>query len=65
MNSTSITCPRCGRTSYNLNDIVERYCGNCHWWTSDPQLAHLIDERQQLTDEVDIPIPDDVKGGRS
>jgi hypothetical protein len=26
----SITCPRCGRTSYNPNDIRERYCGACH-----------------------------------
>lgn len=28
----SITCPRCGRTSYNTNDIKERYCGYCHMW---------------------------------
>jgi ribosomal protein S27AE len=26
----SITCPRCGRTSYNAGDIVNRYCGYCH-----------------------------------
>lgn len=26
----SITCPRCRRTSYNPNDIRERYCGACH-----------------------------------
>jgi ribosomal protein L37E len=26
----SITCPRCGMTSYNLNDVREGYCGNCH-----------------------------------
>lgn len=26
----SITCPQCGRTSYNPNDVRERYCGNCH-----------------------------------
>ena len=26
----SITCPRCAMTSYNANDIRERYCGNCH-----------------------------------
>jgi len=26
----SITCPRCGRTSFNPNDIEQRYCGNCH-----------------------------------
>jgi hypothetical protein len=27
------TCPRCGRRSYNENDIKERYCGACHDWT--------------------------------
>lgn len=26
----SITCPQCGRVSYNPNDIEQRYCGNCH-----------------------------------
>ena len=26
----SITCLRCGMTSYNPNDILYRYCGNCH-----------------------------------
>ena len=30
----SFTCPRCGMTSYNPNDIREGYCGNCHDWTS-------------------------------
>jgi ribosomal protein L37E len=25
----SITCHRCGRTSYNINDVVNRYCGAC------------------------------------
>jgi hypothetical protein len=29
----SITCPICGMTSYNPNDIREGYCGNCHDWT--------------------------------
>lgn len=29
----SFTCPRCGMTSYNPNDIREGYCGNCHDWT--------------------------------
>jgi hypothetical protein len=29
----SITCPRCGRTSHNPNDVREGYCGNCHDWT--------------------------------
>lgn len=27
---TFVTCSRCGRTSYNVNDIAERYCGACH-----------------------------------
>ena len=26
----SITCPCCGLTSYNLNDIEQKYCGRCH-----------------------------------
>ena len=26
----SITCPKCGWTSYNENDIEKEYCGNCH-----------------------------------
>jgi ribosomal protein L37E len=30
----SITCPACGMTSYNPNDIREGYCGNCHDWTT-------------------------------
>jgi ribosomal protein L37E len=33
----SITCPRCGWTSYNPNDIREGYCGHCHAWTSPPR----------------------------
>jgi len=51
----SITCPRCGMTSYNLNDIKQRYCGNCHRYHSEimmeddmttfhfkPHLIHLL-----------------------
>lgn len=26
----AIKCKRCGLTSYNLNDVVNRYCGMCH-----------------------------------
>ncbi len=25
----AITCVRCRRTSYNLNDVAQRYCGYC------------------------------------
>jgi len=33
----SITCPRCGMTSYHPEDIRQGYCGNCHDWTSEPR----------------------------
>lgn len=35
----SITCPRCGATSYHPGDLAAGYCGRCHWWTSDPTLG--------------------------
>jgi len=30
VDNESITCFGCGMTSYNGNDIREKYCGNCH-----------------------------------
>lgn len=40
MSSTeTFTCPDCGRTSHNPNDVEHRYCGACHWWTGDPLLG--------------------------
>ena len=30
----SFTCPDCGMTSYNPNDITNQYCGACHEWKS-------------------------------
>jgi hypothetical protein len=35
----SFTCPCCGAVSYNPNDIAQRFCGRCHDWTGDPELA--------------------------
>lgn len=29
----SITCPRCGMTSWNPHDVQEGYCAHCHDWT--------------------------------
>jgi hypothetical protein len=34
----SFTCPDCGRTSYNLNDVREGYCGFCHAFTGNGAL---------------------------
>ena len=35
----TFVCPRCGRESWNPNDLENLYCGACHWWTADPNLA--------------------------
>lgn len=39
--AVSITCPRCGATSYHPEDVRQGYCARCHWWTSDPQLGQI------------------------
>lgn len=33
--SDAFTCPRCGRTSYDPNDLQHGYCGACHDYTGD------------------------------
>lgn len=33
MSQPSITCPRCGRTSFHPKDIEHGYCGGCHDFT--------------------------------
>lgn len=33
--TTSFTCPKCGRTSHHPEDVAHGYCGNCHDWTGD------------------------------
>ena len=35
--SLAFTCPFCGRTSHNPNDVANRYCGNCHVWIDEIQ----------------------------
>lgn len=40
---TSFVCPRCNAESFNLNDILERYCGRCHKFADDPAPAHGIE----------------------
>ena len=32
----SITCHTCGHTSYNLNDVAQRYCGACKLFLDPP-----------------------------
>jgi transcription elongation factor Elf1 len=40
----SFTCPRCGRTSHNPNDVQEGYCGHCHDWTRAKPVVDQADE---------------------
>jgi hypothetical protein len=50
MTLRSITCPRCGLTSWHSVDVREGFCGNCHGWTSRPDLddpkGHPMTEQQ-------------------
>lgn len=64
----SITCPKCQRTSYNANDIKQRYCGYCHEWldtTKDlprslcPTCGYHMDAATCVTKEAVAPKADD------
>jgi hypothetical protein len=50
MTLRSTTCPRCGLTSWHPVDVREGFCGNCHGWTSRPDLddpkGHPMTEQQ-------------------
>ena len=34
-----IVCPKCGMVSRNTNDVTHRYCGNCHAFHDDLEIA--------------------------
>lgn len=38
----SITCPRCGMTSFHPTDIQYGWCGNCHAYTGADHTARPI-----------------------
>lgn len=67
MTADSITCPRCGRTSWNENDVRERYCGACHVFHGDARSAStdsfgalrllaitLIEQELRAVDAVEV-----------
>ena len=35
--NAGIKCHTCGLTSWNFNDVRERYCGKCHVFHDDPR----------------------------
>jgi predicted RNA-binding Zn-ribbon protein involved in translation (DUF1610 family) len=42
----SITCLTCRLTSYNMNDVAQRYCGNCKVFLDPFEKAHEFDCRE-------------------
>lgn len=44
----SFTCPICNMTSYNKNDEINRYCGNCHVFIDDVIFQFGIDKLDKL-----------------
>lgn len=46
----SITCPRCGMTSFNPNDVSEGYCGNCHDYTGQDNPGSKVFYTQWIAD---------------
>lgn len=45
----SITCPKCGMTSHNPNDVRERYCGNCQVFIDDAEFVKKYQKEQERT----------------
>jgi hypothetical protein len=43
----SFVCPHCGAESFNLKDIVERYCGRCQVFVDDRQKNQRQREREE------------------
>lgn len=53
--SDSITCPQCGMTSYNLNDVQSGWCAKCGGVTQDVPGGHLPWTPQSIWDYIDLP----------
>lgn len=39
-NGAAIKCLVCGMTSYNTNDIEQKYCGHCHQFHEFLEIQH-------------------------
>src|SRR5437660_746 len=53
VNAEVFTCPHCGGPAPNPNDIRERYCGACHWWTGVPELYEPWRQERELSTQRD------------
>lgn len=61
----SISCPVCGATSYNPNDIREGYCALCKDWTSPPAPKEEAPRRRKPDPTKDLPMLGDGNGDYS
>lgn len=50
----AFTCPTCHRTSYNPNDMINNYCGNCHQfkYPRDPEFIKGFATACQIFDRM-------------
>jgi ribosomal protein L37E len=53
--SDSITCPQCGMTSYNPNDVLSGWCAKCGGVTQEVKGGHLPWTPQSIWDYIDLP----------
>jgi len=44
-NLKGIKCLVCGLTSWNINDVEQKYCGNCH------QFHDILQQQEELQNE--------------
>jgi len=51
----SLTCPFCGRVSYNRNDVTQRYCGACHRFLDDVDWTLQITHVKHEAFRYDVP----------
>lgn len=59
-NGRAIRCNQCGRTSWNLNDVRNRYCGYCHTHHDDVQRYTVPSDWNNRDNRVDVfPAPGD------
>lgn len=52
----SITCHTCNLTSYNVNDIINKYCGHCHVFHDD---LIASDWNRRISSEINASIKND------
>jgi hypothetical protein len=53
----SITCPKCGRTSHNSNDVEQGWCITCADWTSGQRIA-----QEEARQRANPPAPGAMQG---